>query len=76
MTMAEPEAVQACHSRFEFKKEGPGKGGMGEVYLVHDAYTQREVAIKLAKLAMLEDPEIGARGGRPVDARLKALAAE
>jgi serine/threonine-protein kinase len=75
MTMAEPEAVQACHSRFEFKEE-LGKGGMGEVYLVHDAYTQREVAIRLAKLAMRDDPGIGARGGRPADTRLKALAAE
>jgi serine/threonine protein kinase len=58
--MAEPEAAEAFRSRFEFKKE-LGKGGMGEVYLAHDAYTQRDVAIKLAKLAMLEDPDVGAR---------------
>jgi serine/threonine protein kinase len=58
--MAEPEAADAFRSRFEFKKE-LGKGGMGEVYLAHDAYTQRDVAIKLAKLAMLEDPDVGSR---------------
>jgi serine/threonine protein kinase len=57
---AAPEAAEAFRSRFEFKKE-LGKGGMGEVYLAHDAYSQRDVAIKIAKLAMLEDPEVGAR---------------
>src|SRR5262245_47171733 len=56
----EHEAADAFRSRFEFKKE-LGKGGMGEVYLAHDAYSQRDVAIKLAKLAMLEDPDVGAR---------------
>ena len=55
-----PEEADAFRSRFEFKKE-LGKGGMGEVFLAYDAYSQRDVAIKLAKLAMLEDPEIGAR---------------
>ena len=54
------KATENFRSRFEFKKE-LGKGGMGEVHLAHDAYSQRDVAIKLAKLAMLEDPEIGAR---------------
>lgn len=54
------EVTDSFRSRFEFKKE-LGKGGMGEVYLAHDTYSQRDVAIKLAKLAMLEDPEIGAR---------------
>lgn len=58
--MAEPQAADAFRSRFEFKKE-LGKGGMGEVYLAHDTYSQRDVAIKLARLAMLEDPEVGAR---------------
>src|SRR5262245_54021791 len=57
--MAEPEAAEAFRSRFEFKKE-LGKGGMGEVYLAHDAYSQRDVASELAKLAMLEDAEVGA----------------
>ena len=47
-------------SRFEIKQE-LGKGGMGEVYLAHDAFNQRDVAIKIAKLQLMEDPEIGAR---------------
>jgi eukaryotic-like serine/threonine-protein kinase len=58
--MAEPEAADAFRSRFEFRKE-LGKGGMGEVYLAHDTYSQRDVAIKLARLAMLEDPDVGVR---------------
>jgi serine/threonine protein kinase len=58
--MAEPAATEAFRSRFEFKKE-LGKGGMGEVYLAHDAFSQRDVAIKIAKLALLEDPEVGSR---------------
>ena len=60
MATIAPEAADAFRSRFEFKKE-LGKGGMGEVYLAHDAYSQRDVAIKIAKLAMLEDPDVGAR---------------
>lgn len=54
------DVSDSFRSRFEFKKE-LGKGGMGEVYLAHDAFSQRDVAIKLAKLAMLEDPDVGAR---------------
>ena len=47
-------------SRFEIKKE-LGRGGMGEVYLAHDSFYQREVAIKLVRLKAMEDPEDGAR---------------
>ncbi|MBI1964761.1 MAG: protein kinase [Betaproteobacteria bacterium] len=47
-------------SRFEIRRE-LGKGGMGEVYLAHDTFNQRDVAIKLARLQLLEDPEVGAR---------------
>ncbi len=47
-------------SRFEIKRE-LGKGGMGEVYLAHDTFHQRDVAIKIARLQLMEDPEIGAR---------------
>jgi serine/threonine protein kinase len=54
------DLADSFRSRFEFKKE-LGKGGMGEVYLAHDAFHQRDVAIKLAKLQMMEDPDIGAR---------------
>lgn len=54
------EISDSFRSRFEFKKE-LGKGGMGEVYLAYDSYSQRDVAIKLAKLQLMEDPEIGAR---------------
>ncbi|HXF67743.1 MAG TPA: protein kinase [Burkholderiales bacterium] len=53
-------ATENFRSRFEIKRE-LGRGGMGEVYLAHDTYTQRDVAIKLAKLQLLEDPEVGAR---------------
>lgn len=54
------QASDSFRSRFEIRKE-LGKGGMGEVYLAHDTYTQREVAIKLARLKLLEDPEVGPR---------------
>lgn len=55
-----PELDDTFRSRFEIKKE-LGKGGMGEVYLAYDAFSQRDVAIKIAKLAMLDDPDVGAR---------------
>jgi serine/threonine protein kinase len=54
------EITDSFRSRFEFKQE-LGKGGMGEVHLAYDNYSQRDVAIKLAKLQLMEDPEIGAR---------------
>ncbi|MBI2510172.1 MAG: hypothetical protein HYV99_09470, partial [Betaproteobacteria bacterium] len=38
-------------SRFEIRRE-LGKGGMGEVYLAHDTFNQRDVAIKLARLQL------------------------
>src|SRR5690349_20354763 len=60
MATTGPDVADAFRARFEFKKE-LGKGGMGEVYLAHDAFHQRDVAIKLAKLQMMEDPDIGAR---------------
>ncbi len=34
---------------------------MGEVHLAYDAFFQREVAIKLANLKLLDDPEVGDR---------------
>jgi tRNA A-37 threonylcarbamoyl transferase component Bud32 len=50
-------------SRFKFKQE-IGRGGMGEVYLARDEFMQRDVAIKAARLAFLEDPENGQRHRR------------
>jgi serine/threonine protein kinase len=50
-------------SRFELKQE-LGRGGMGEVYLAHDQFLQRDVAIKIARLALLQDPEHGQRHRR------------
>jgi len=47
-------------SRFEIRAQ-LGSGGMGEVHLAYDAFLQREVAIKLAKLELLKDPEVGDR---------------
>jgi serine/threonine protein kinase len=46
--------------RFEIKAP-LGMGGMAEVYLAFDAFSQREVAIKLTRLRLFEDPEVGAR---------------
>ncbi len=60
MATTKPEASESFRSRFEIKRE-LGKGGMGEVYLAHDTFTQRDVAIKIARLQLMEDPEIGAR---------------
>jgi len=47
-------------SRFEMRGK-LGEGGMGEVLLAYDGFLQREVAIKLANLQALEDPEVGDR---------------
>jgi serine/threonine protein kinase len=63
MASSGPDAADAFRARFEISKE-LGKGGMGEVYLARDAFHQRDVAIKIAKLQMMEDPEIGARAKR------------
>ncbi|MFM9972566.1 MAG: protein kinase domain-containing protein [Burkholderiales bacterium] len=54
------DAQKVFQSRFEIRHL-LGEGGMGEVYLAYDGFLQREVAIKLAKLELLDDPEIGDR---------------
>lgn len=53
-------AQDVFRSRFEIRGQ-LGEGGMGEVHLAYDAFLQREVAIKLTKLALLKDPEVGDR---------------
>ena len=60
MATTKSEAAEGFRSRFEIKRE-LGKGGMGEVYLAHDTFNQRDVAVKIARLQLMEDPEIGAR---------------
>jgi serine/threonine protein kinase len=54
------DAQKVFQSRFEIRGH-LGEGGMGEVHLAYDAFLQREVAIKLAKLELLDDPEVGDR---------------
>ena len=54
------DAQDLFRSRFEIRRE-LGAGGMGTVHLAYDAFLQREVAIKLANLKLLEDPEVGYR---------------
>ena len=53
-------AQDVFRSRFEIRKP-LGAGGMGEVHLAYDSFLQREVAIKLTKLELLKDPEVGDR---------------
>ena len=53
-------ALEVFRSRFEIRGL-LGEGGMGEVHLAYDAFSQREVAIKLANLKLLNDPEVGDR---------------
>ncbi len=53
-------APDVFSSRFEIRGL-LGEGGMGEVHLAYDAFLQREVAIKLANLKLLDDPEVGDR---------------
>ncbi|MBI2318065.1 MAG: serine/threonine protein kinase [Betaproteobacteria bacterium] len=58
-----PGQIDQFRSRFELKRE-LGRGGMGEVHLAFDQFQQREVAIKLARLALLQDEEEGQRHRR------------
>lgn len=58
--MTRSDGGDGFRTRFEIKKE-LGKGAMGEVYLAYDAFSQRDVAIKLAKLKLMEDAEDGVK---------------
>ena len=49
--------------RFELRKI-LGRGASAEVHLAFDTYSQHEVAIKLTRLQLFEDPEIGGRNRR------------
>jgi eukaryotic-like serine/threonine-protein kinase len=60
MDTARPDGGDAFRARFEIR-EKIGSGGMADVYLAHDTFSQRDVAIKMARLKLLEDPEVGAR---------------
>ncbi len=56
MATTKSDPGEAFRSRFELRRE-LGRGGMGEVHLAYDAYRQREVAIKLARLQAMEDAD-------------------
>lgn len=56
MATTKSDPGDAFRSRFELRRE-LGRGGMGEVHLAYDAYRQREVAIKLARLQAMEDAD-------------------
>jgi tRNA A-37 threonylcarbamoyl transferase component Bud32 len=55
-----PLPGESLRERYLLKRE-LGRGGMGEVYLAHDSFTQRDVAVKFTRLDKFEDAEIGAR---------------
>ncbi len=56
MATTKSDPGDVFRSRFELRRE-LGRGGMGEVHLAYDAYRQREVAIKLARLQAMEDTD-------------------
>jgi CRP-like cAMP-binding protein/tRNA A-37 threonylcarbamoyl transferase component Bud32 len=47
-------------NRFEIIRE-LGKGAAGEVHLAHDTFSQRDVALKFARLSAFNNPEEGLR---------------
>ena len=58
--MKKSDASDDFRSRFEIKHE-LGRGGMGEVFLAHDMFSQRDVAIKLIRRKFLNQPSIHKR---------------
>ena len=58
--MANAIAGDDFRGRFAIIRE-LGKGGIGEVYLARDVFTQRDVAVEMAKSKMFDDAESGAR---------------
>ena len=58
--MAATGFEEQLSGRFEFRRE-LGRGGMGEVHLVHDKFHQCDVAVKLTRLRAMEDAEDGQR---------------
>ncbi|HEU0187888.1 MAG TPA: protein kinase [Gallionellaceae bacterium] len=55
--------IETFRHRFEMKKL-LGRGGSGEVHLAFDTYAQRDVAIKINRQNLFEDPKLGNRNRR------------
>ncbi len=52
--------IENLRHRFEIKQE-LGRGAAGEVHLAYDTYLQRDVALKIARRSLFDNPDEGLR---------------